>query len=152
MRSIGIRASANSIYFTIYCRNNMEIINTEEIKIPISLDTPLRLKYVRSTILDILREYDVGFACIRATETSAPNINIDRVQFEAVIQEAFASSELIGYYIGYISSISSRLKIDRKNFKPLVEGKINDLNIEGWEKLSKEKRESILSAIGATHD
>ncbi|QIL71644.1 hypothetical protein G7048_15555 [Diaphorobacter sp. HDW4B] len=148
MSTLGIRSTPRSVFFAIFDPDNNTIANVEEIKIPIALSTPLALKFIRSTILDVLREYDVRKACIRATETIA-SANIDRVQIEGVIQEAFASSDLEDYSIGNIASISKMLGIERSRFKPMVNDGINYLKINNWENHKKEEREAILSAIGA---
>jgi hypothetical protein len=106
------------------------------------------LKYVRSNLLDVLREYKVERAGVRVTEAFSPHLYIERIQIEGVIQEAFASSELQSYYVGQIASISKRLGIDRKKFKPLVDGD-EDPGVENWKGMGKEEREAILSAMGA---
>ena len=105
-------------------------------------------KYVRSNLLDVLREYGVERAGVRVTEPNAQTMSIERIQIEGVIQEAFASSELQAYYVGQISSISKRLGIERTKFKPMIAGD-EDPGIENWKKMSKEAREAILCAIGA---
>ncbi|MEQ9379907.1 MAG: hypothetical protein RJP95_03535, partial [Pirellulales bacterium] len=71
-----------------------------------------------------------------------------RIQIEGVIQEAFASSELQSYYVGQIASISKRLGIERRRFKPLIDGDENP-GVENWNKMGKEEREAILCAMGA---
>jgi hypothetical protein len=145
---IGIRAAPKSVTFAIYDADAKAIITVEQIKIPASFSTPNKLKYVRSNLLDILREFNVTKAGVRVSEPFAKSLNIDRVQIEGVVQEAFASSELKAYYIGQISSISARLGIERNAFKPLVEGSEN-YDIENWQDLDREEREAILCAIGA---
>jgi hypothetical protein len=111
---------------------------------------PERLKYVRSNLLDVLREYSVEKAGIRVAESSAPKTNIERIQIEGVIQETFASSGLTSYYVGQIASISAKLNIERNTFKPLVEGK-ETYGIEGWKKMALEQREATLCAVGAVN-
>ncbi len=74
--------------------------------------------------------------------------NLDRIQIEGVIQEAFASSELKSYYAGAIAVISKHLGIHRSKFKPLIDGK-EDFGVENWEAMGKEEREAVLCAIGA---
>lgn len=150
MRTIGIRAAPKAVTFVIFDTKDRCVVNVEEIRVPAAFQTPDALKYIRSNLLDILREYDVEKAGIRATEPSAQSMNIERIQIEGVVQEAFASSDLKTYYVGQISSISKRLGFERARFKPLVSGE-NDLEIEGWEKLSKEAREAMLCAMGAEH-
>lgn len=149
MITLGIRAAPRIVIYAIYDTGKKEVINVEKLKIPAAFGIPDGLKYVRSNLLDILREYSVEQAGIRATESSSENLSIERLQIEGVIQEAFASSELKAYYVGQISSISSRLKIERSRFKPVTREGKNDLEIEGWDRHSVEEREAILTAIGA---
>jgi len=148
VKTIGIRAAPKSVTFAIYDSEQSLVINVEEIRIPAAFPTPAALKYLRSNLLDVLREYQVERAGVRVTEPSAQSMSIERIQIEGVIQEAFASSDLHSYYVGQISSISKRLGLDRTRFKPLVAGE-NDLGIENWDKMSKEEREAILCAMGA---
>lgn len=148
MITIGIRATPKCVTFAIYDAEAKSILNVEDIKIPAAFETPAALKYVRSNLLDVLREYRVERAGVRVTESVASYPNIERIQIEGVIQEAFASSELKSYYVGQISSISKRVGIDRKRFKPLIDGE-DDLGVDNWKKMGKEEREAILCAIGA---
>jgi len=150
MRIIGIRAAPKVVTFVIYDSDAQAILNVEEIRVPGAFLTPDALKYIRSNLLDILREYGIENAGIRVTEPSAMSFSIERIQIEGVVQEAFASSELVSYYVGQISSISKRIGIDRARFKPIVSGE-NELEIEGWENLSKEAREAVLCAMGAVN-
>lgn len=150
MITIGLRAAPRSVTFAIYDSTAKAVLNVEEIKIPAAFDTPDGLKYVRSNVLDILREYKVEQAGVRVTEPNAQRPNIERIQIEGVLQEAFASSNLVSYYVGQISTISYRLGIKRVDFKPLVEGE-TDYAIENWSEMSKEEREALLCAIGAAN-
>jgi hypothetical protein len=148
MITIGIRAAPKVITFAIYDTDSDTVLNVEEIKIPAAFSTPGALKYLRSNLLDVLREYNVERAGVRVTEAFSQHLSIDRIQIEGVIQEAFASSELRSYYVGQIASISRRLGIEREKFKPLVDGAEN-LGVENWNKMAKEEREAILCAMGA---
>ncbi|MEL0603811.1 hypothetical protein [Pseudoalteromonas undina] len=149
MRTIGIRVSPSEVTFSIYDTNENAIINIEEIAIPNALSMPEKLKYVRCNILDILREYDVEKAGVRLSEPSARSVNIDRVQIEGVIQEAFASSALNSYYYGAISTIAAKNNIERRRIKPLVSGQEDYEIIESWHKLTEKEREAVLTATGA---
>ena len=148
MITIGIRAAPKIVTYAIYDSSGPVVLNVEEIVVPKAFDTPDALKYVRSNLLDILRESRVEQAGIRATEPNAEHANIERIQIEGVILEAFASSDLKGYYIGHISSISARLGMDRNVFKPMVAG-ARDPGIENWSSMSNVEREAILCAKGA---
>lgn len=149
MNTIGIRVSPSEVTFSIFDTDEDSIINIEEIAIPNALTIPERLKYIRCNILDVLREYEVKKAGIRLSEPSARQINLERVQIESVILEAFASSNLDDYYYGAISTIAAKNNIPRQNIKPLVKGDTNHETIENWQELSEKEREAVLTAIGA---
>ena len=150
MITIGIRASPKVVTFAVYDLILRTVVNVEDIRIPAAFSRPDSLKYVRSNLLDVLRESKASNAGIRATEPSSQTRSIERIEVEGVIQEAFASSELVAYYVGHISSISRRLGIDRADFKPFVDGE-RDYPVDNWGTTSKEGREAILCAIGAVN-
>ncbi|WP_244788351.1 hypothetical protein [Cupriavidus pauculus] len=137
--------------FVIYDATEQDILNVEGINVPLALDTPERLKFVRNTVLDIIRQYDVRRAGIRITESNAQRISVERIELEGVLQEAFASSEIERYFCGQISSISARLGINRAKFKPYVEGDEMYPDVDKWDEQTKEEREAILTAIGAAN-
>lgn len=136
--------------FAVYDFAKKEVVNVEQIRIPAAFSIPDRLKYLRSNLLDVLREFKIEKAGVRVTEPFARNPSVERIQIEGVIQEAFASSELKAYYVGQISSISARVGIERNEFKPLVEGKTS-YGVENWKGMSQEEREAILCAMGAVN-
>lgn len=146
--TIGIRARPSSVIYAVVDTDCRTIVNLDEIVVPLALDTPDALKYVRSNFLDIIREYDIQQAGIRATEPNSQRVNIQRLQIEGVIIEAFASSPLKGYYVGYISSIASRLGRTRTGLKSMIDGDVA-FDVDDWENMSKEEREAILCALGA---
>lgn len=148
MMTIGIRARPSSVVYAVVDTADGNIVNLDEIVVPLAFDTPDALKYVRSNFLDIIREYDVQQAGIRATEPNSQRMNIQRLQIEGVIIEAFASSPLKGYYVGHISSIASRLGRTRTDLKPMIDGDVA-FDIDDWEDMSKEEREAVLCALGA---
>ncbi|WP_299047237.1 hypothetical protein [uncultured Tateyamaria sp.] len=148
MMTIGIRARPSSVVYAVVDTADGSIVNLDEIVVPLAFDTPDALKYVRSNFLDIIREYDVQQAGIRATEPNSQRMNIQRLQIEGVIIEAFASSPLKGYYVGHISSIASRLGRTRTDLKPMIDGDVA-FDVDDWENMSKEEREAVLCALGA---
>lgn len=151
MRTIGIRARPAAFTFAVFDAGESRILNVETISIPQALYRPDALRYVRTTVLDLLREYGTTQGCIRETEPSAQAVSIERVQIEAVIQESFASSNLTKYFVGQISSITARVGIPRIDFKLLVSGEKVFDRVENWHEFSPEEREAILSAIGAAN-
>jgi hypothetical protein len=146
--TIGIRAAPSVVTFVVYDAEEDAVVNVEKLRIPIAFDVPDALKYVRNNLLDLLREYEVTYAGIRTTEPNAQSKNIQRIEIEGVIQEAFASSTLKGYYVGQISSISARLKIPRADFKQYVDC-TKEWPVDGWSALTNDAREALLCAIGA---
>jgi hypothetical protein len=149
MRTIGIRAAPTIVTFAIYDTEAHRVLNVEAVRVPAALNRPEALKYIRSTVLDILREYDVRQGCLRIMESTAQSSNMTRIQIEGVIQECFASSNLNRYCIGQIASISSRLGIDRVDFKPLIAGTKEFDRVDNWEQFDECQREAILAALGA---
>ena len=150
MITIGIRAQPRGLTFAIYDSNAKEIINVEDLKIPAAFTVPEGLKYLRSNLLDILREFEVAQAGVRITESNAQSTSIERIQIEGVVQEAFASSSVCAYYVGQIASISARIGIDRGDFKPISKG-AKDPGVAGWSDLNDLEREAILCAMGAVN-
>jgi hypothetical protein len=56
MITIGIRAAPKVVTFAVYDSENRALVNVEEIRIPAAFSTPDALKYLRSNLLDVLRE------------------------------------------------------------------------------------------------
>lgn len=151
MKYLGIRVKPSEFTFAVFDAEVNALINVEKVKIPKALDAPEALKYVRNTILDVLREYEITSAGIRITESNSQQLNIRRIEIEGVIQEAFASSTLGSYYVGQISNISSRIGIPRQDFKRYVEGEMNFDLVENWGELDHDEREAVLAALGANN-
>jgi len=150
-KSIGIRVTPSTLYFSIvsYESEVLEIIVVDKINNPKALNIPEQLKFLRNTLCDIINEFNITHACIRITESSAQSISVPRIYIEGVIQELFASSTIIKYYVGQISNISANLGIERNMFKPYAEGREVFLEIDDWKSYSLEERESLMSAISA---
>jgi len=149
MRTIGIRARPDDVTFVIYDVDDQAILNIETIKIPKALSDAESLKYVRTNILDILREYEIEKAGIRIIESNSQQKSIKRIQIEGVIQETFASSSLSKYFCGQISTITKLIGINRADFKKYINGVIMFDSVENWADLNDIQREACLAAIGA---
>ena len=151
IKSIGIRATPSTVYFSVvtFEDEELEITLVDKVNVPKALHIPEQLKFLRNTLQDIINEFNISNACIRITESNAQSVSIPRIYIEGVIQELFASSTVVKYYVGQISNISANLEIERASFKPLAEGKENFMSIENWGKFTLEERESLMSAISA---
>lgn len=148
--SIGIRVKPDCIIYSIIKENDgdKEIILIDKINVPVALEVPEQLKFIRSTFLDIIYENKVNRACIRITESMALKPSIERINIEAVIQELIASSTVEKYFVGQISNISAKLGMARENFKKIIESKECDF-IEEWFNFDKEEKESLLASLSA---
>lgn len=157
MIGIGLRVYSNSnIFYTIIEETETEneteykYITISNLKIPIALNEPERLNYLRNTLLDIISEYDINSALIRVKESvyNVTEISIQRFYVEGVILETLAGSNISKYKLGKISTISSLLGIESSKFKKYAE---NEISFEllpsslDWSNYSLEERESILS-------
>ncbi|MGL1114612.1 hypothetical protein [Vibrio vulnificus] len=149
MNVLGLRASPKEVTFCVYNTEYDEIVNVEEIKIPNALETPEKLKYVRATILDVLREFNIVAAGLRLTEFNARSPSFERIQVEGVIQESFASSTLQSYYQGALVTIASKLGDDKTRLSNLIKTASDYERVPDWDKFSEKEREAILTAIGA---
>ncbi len=151
MNSLGIRVRPNAATIAVFSSDAEQIINVEDIKIPKALSVPEGLKYIRNSILDVLREYHIERAALRISESNAKKINIRRIEIEGVIQEAFASSLLSSYFCGQIATIASKLNINRALFKQYITDEVNFDRVENWTQHNKYEKEAILTALGGIH-
>ena len=149
MRTIGFRVEPTKVTFAVHDAGR--IINLEELKIPNALEVPEKLKYARNSVLDILREYSVEKAIIRIPESTAQQVNVERTQFEAVIQEAFASSQLVKYYTARLVSLAKLNDIEYSDVKKYVSGELVIEPSEKWLSYTNIQREAVLCATGAVN-
>lgn len=149
MNVLGLRASPKEVTFCVFNTEFNEVINVEEIKIPNALETPEKLKYVRATILDVLREFKIVAAGIRLTEFNAKSPSFERIQIEGVLQESFASSTLRFYYQGALGTIASKLGSNKTSLSDLIKTADEYDTVPDWSEFTEKEREAILTAIGA---
>ncbi|HET6559777.1 MAG TPA: hypothetical protein VFG54_20795 [Prolixibacteraceae bacterium] len=153
MIGIGIRVYSNSkVYYTIIEQDgiNFNYITVSNVIIPLSLNEPERLNYLRNTLIDISSEYKVNNALIRVRESvqQVDKNAIQRFYVEGVILETLASGAVNKYKLGNIASITSLLNVNTATFKQYIENTIpfpllpSNLN---WGTYSIEEKESIIS-------
>lgn len=124
MKVLGIRVYGINCCFAIYDSEKKEII-TEEIFAPLILEMPERLKYLRFSIIDILKQYNIEYAGIKIIEYgSFKQETMNRLYIEGVIQETFATSNLKEYYLHRKNFLNSC--IDSKEIK--IDNLIKDSN------------------------
>ncbi len=145
MNTLGLRVQPKLIDICVFQKGDMRLF---KLNIPQSLDLPQQLKFVRFTMLDILRQYQIEKTVIKKTEGNA-NINLARAQLEAVVIESIASSQVKKYVLGTLSTISKLTTISYDKIKENIKGKENDLDISEWNNYNENQREAILCAMGA---
>lgn len=152
MNILGIRVEPKETTFVVIATANdsFSLLNCENIKIPLALDFPDRLKYIRNCILDIMREYSIAVAGIKIAEGNTRNLNITRLHIEGVIQEAFSSSNVEKYFTGRKQSIASKLNIKPKEMDEIIKGDRQFSKLEKFNSLSNRiSREAALVGMGA---
>lgn len=148
MNSIGIRAEPSAVHYAIYDPDYPSDVSLGAVKIPKALRTPDALKFLRSNMIDIMREQAIERAGVRVTESISQNSSIIRMQIEGVILEAFASSPVIYYRDFHLSSFASILNKKPAEIRDFIKSsKEGPLN--GWNAMNPNQREAALSAIGA---
>lgn len=147
MIAAGIRCTPHKVYYTIIeikDDTSFSLVN-QELIVPKSFDVPNKLKYIRKTLLDIFKEYNVVRAGIRITENNAQSPDLFRIMLEAVIQELIASSNVEFYFTGVKGSIASKLGLGNDGAIGLyIDGSQEFNNITDWSSYSIEHRECIL--------
>lgn len=155
MRSIGFRASPKEVIYAV-CEqtsgNSPKIIDVDRVKIPVALQLPEQLSYVRRTILDLIQEYSATRAGIRISEPFASKFaspSIERISIEAVIQELINTSSIERYFTGVVASISSHLELPKKHFAKIIDGEIKAIEGIDLQSYKDNQKEAILSALAS---
>ncbi|MGG3925667.1 hypothetical protein ABET51_06670 [Metabacillus fastidiosus] len=158
MHSIGIRVFAQKnkpgkIYYAIVNVDEkegvLELVKSSYLNIPIALEVPEQLAFVRTNFLAIITQYDVRRAGLRITEAIAKNPIVYRMNIEGVLQELFANSFIEKYGLINIARMSSALSERKENIKKYIEKKdiLEGFDKQEWESFKTEERECILTAM-----
>lgn len=118
---------------------------------PLTLNLPEKLKFARNSILDIIRFFDVTSAGIRVAEGNAQNQDADRLYFEAVFMESFATSNIKSYFVGRKKSMASRLSISTDDYDAIMKDRKSFQDIGNWPRsMSQSSMEALLVAVIAS--
>ena len=151
MRGIGIRVTPKDIYYCIIDfiqDEDYKIIDLNKLIVPKSLNRPDSLRYIRTNFLDIIREYRIETAGIKIMEGNTQRISFERIMIEGVVQELFSSSSVTKYYVGNESSIRRRLNLAKGEYKELCDGSKTYPDIENWNEIKSQEKESFLICLG----
>lgn len=153
MRAIGLRATPSAVTYAVVeasaTPGEVELLTVGSLPLPQALDLPDRLSLVRTTILDIITEFDARRAGIRLIESIAQTKSVERLNLEGVIQELLSSSGVEGYFAGAIARIGALLgETDRTQVKRYFEGE-EFMTVDDWKRRSTEEREAIVTAVAS---
>lgn len=121
--SIGFKANKDKIVFVIYNDSNNDIV-IDKVILPLFLNELEKLSYLRNTLLDIIREFNITNASIKCSENSAyiiqRKVNIERIQIESIIKEVLVSSGIKNYLILKNKEISEYLNMKEKSYSQAI--------------------------------
>lgn len=155
MFCIGLRVSPNKnspkIFYSVVNveGNKFDIVRSSFLNIPVVLNIPEQLAFIRTNLLAIMLEYNIENAGLRVSETIAPTPSVYRYNIEGVIQELFANSTIKKYEVMRISQMSKLL--EDKDIKEYLENKKVFAEIKKWDSLKLEERESIICSVAASN-
>ena len=141
MRTIGLRVTPKIIYFCVAEREEDNVLVVDKIVVPIALNIPDRLSFLRILIYTIINQYEIDNAIIRRLEDNAQKIDLGRANIEGVIQELISNCRIQKYKTSKLAKLTE--------IKACVDGD-NLFDIDNWDKYKKEERESILCALAAS--
>ena len=151
MRTIGLRVTPKIIYFCVAERedDNVTILVVDKIVVPIALNIPDRLSFLRILIYTIINQYEIDNAIIRRLEDNAQKVDLGRANIEGVIQELISNCRIQKYKTSKLAQLGIILERKLTEIKACVDGD-NLFDVDNWDKYKKEERESILCALAAS--
>jgi hypothetical protein len=151
--AIGLRASPTQVTFAIVVKDGeVPVIRAVDVvTVPRALGLPDQLRFIRTTLLDIMEEFDVERAGLKLVENTAPGRHEFRLNLEGVVQELLASSNVDRYFAGRIDRLAALLgEPSRPRVKRYIQGGEVYAEVAEWENYhGSEERESLLAAFAA---
>lgn len=155
MRTLGIRVEPKCVHYSVIESNGDSIIfkTVDSLTIPLALDTPRSLSFIRTSLISLIEEYEITKAGIKVLEGNTQSLNQSkfRLNVEGVIQELFANSTVNEYVCATKNSLASLLDANVDEITELIEGERNDFELESWESYQKIQREAIITAIATVY-
>lgn len=159
-RAIGFRVSPSEIYYSIIenKEDTYEFISISSLKIPVAIEEPQKLSFIRNTISTMLLQYKIEFAGIKLIEGNArSSINnglIFRFNIEGVLKELLSNGQTKNCFLGLATNISSVLSVDKSKPVEMLDMIINtdDLATDSDKKVTSDYKEAMLVAIAALED
>jgi hypothetical protein len=151
MIALGLRAHPKHVTFAVVTNPQAPVLKAlSTVTLPAALHAPEQLFFVRTTLLDLIREYSVGSAVVRTTEPMAKSPNLMRLNIEGVIQELLGAGAVPRYFAGPLATIGRHLGVSTKDAKRMATGEANIDGVDGWaDQYDDEQREAIMAALAA---
>jgi hypothetical protein len=151
--AIGFRVSPRKVTYAVVrapSDGTFTIAALGEVCVPYALETPRQLRFIRTTLLDIIEDNGSVWAGLRIGESTAQQRDPFRLNLEGVVQELLASSDVERFVAGPIATIASLLRErDRTVIKQFITGKKPPMVKAEWAKLDDVQREAVLVAMCA---
>ncbi|AHG89830.1 hypothetical protein J421_2293 [Gemmatirosa kalamazoonensis] len=151
MTALGLRTNTTCVTYAVVAPGEPpQIRQVAFVRLPAALHVPEQLAFIRTTLLDIIREYGVTSAGVRVTEPMAKRPNVLRANIEGVIQELLGAGAVPSYFAGPLATIASRLRIAAGEIKSYATGERVPDGVADWKtEYDTEQREALLAALAA---
>lgn len=152
--AIGFRVDPKKVTYAVVsgpaADGKFTLVRNGEVRVPYALYAPRQLRFIRTTLLDIIEETGSTRAGLRTIESLAKRKDPFRLNLEGVVQELLASSDVERFVAGPIATIASHLgEDDRAVVKEYIEGTRPQLVKTDWDALDVLEREAVLVALCA---
>ena len=146
-----MRFSPKCIFFCVAERveDEVNILVIDKIIVPIALEIPDKLSFLRILLYTIINQYQIDHAIMRRIEDNSKTVDVTRTNIEGVIQELISNCRIQKYRTCKLVQLGQLLEQEIKEIKTCVEGN-NLYEIEEWDTYKKEERESVLCALAAS--
>ncbi len=151
--AIGFRVEPKKVTYGVVegpTQGKFTVVSVGEVCVPFALQAPRQLRFIRTTLLDIIEETGSTRAGLRIAEPMAQRKDPFRLNLEGVVQELLASSDVERFIAGPIATIAKLLgERDRTAIKGLIEGHKPPMVDAAWDDLDDLQREALLVAVCA---
>ncbi|MGN0156354.1 MAG: hypothetical protein ACI39N_03815 [Lachnospiraceae bacterium] len=159
-RTIGFRVSPNEVFYAIIENKEeaYEFISISSLKIPVAIDEPQKLSFIRNTISTMLLQYKIDYAGIKLIEGNARsainNSLIFRFNIEGVLKELLSNGQAKNCFLGLASNISAVLEIEKAKPVEMLEKFVNteEYMTDYDKKITIEHKEAMLVALAALEE
>ena len=136
MNAIGFRCSTNYCIMSIVKCEEKEILLLDEIIMPKFLNKPEQLNHLRLIVSDFIELFSINYAGIKTIELKSKNKNIERVEYELILQELLTNHGIENILMGRNTSIASALGLNRYELSNIINKKQEFSHLSNWKLIS----------------